>query len=72
MRRFELWRAVDISGISGTGMIAHGVEFNNGQCVMQWQTDVRSICVYENADQLIKIHGHNGATLLQWIDQELK
>lgn len=68
MRRFELWRAVDVSGVSGTGRIAHGVEFGNGQCVMYWLTETTSIAIYENAERLITIHGHNGATKLRWID----
>ncbi len=68
MRRFELWRSVDVSGVSGVGMIAHGVEFENGQCVMYWRTATSSIAIYKNAEELITIHGHNGGTTLRWID----
>ncbi len=34
MRRFQLNRIVDESGVSGTGVVAQGVEFDNGFCAM--------------------------------------
>jgi hypothetical protein len=68
MRQFELWRSVDESGVSGTGKVAHGVEFEDNQCVMFWLTATASLGIYKDAELLIKIHGHNGATVLRWID----
>lgn len=70
MRRFHLDREVDISGVSGTGIVCEGVEFSDGQVVIQWLTDLSSIAVYKCIDDLIAIHGHEGSTKLSWVDPE--
>lgn len=36
MRVFELERLEDVSGISGTGIVAQGVEFDNGKVCIAW------------------------------------
>lgn len=61
-RLFSLLRDRDETGISGTGKVAEGVMFGDGQCVMRWCTSTRSTAVYESIADLIRIHGHNGAT----------
>ena len=58
----------DTSGISGVGNVAQGVEFDDGTCAMRWLTEHRSTAIYDNIEDLIKIHGHNGATVVIWID----
>lgn len=68
IRRFHLRRNSDATGISGTGIVASGVQFKDGKCSMQWNTEVRSICIYDNIDDLMYIHGHDGSTVLVWID----
>jgi hypothetical protein len=68
MRRFHLQRQEDTSGISGTGNVAQGVEFDDGTCAMRWLTEFRSTALYDNIRDLVKIHGHNGATIVVWID----
>lgn len=68
MRRFELHRDVDASGISGTGVVAQGVQFSTGDCVLGWLTAVRSVAVYRCTEDVIAIHGHGGATRLVWVD----
>lgn len=68
MRRFLLRRIEDVSGISGLGIVAEGVQFSSGWCVLAWVTDHRSIAFYESLDELMAIHGHNGATVTEWID----
>lgn len=67
-KRFVLRRHEDVTGVSGTGIVAIGVVFKDGKCSMQWNTPVRSICIYDSIDDLMKIHGHDGATVLVWID----
>lgn len=69
MKRFQLMRHVDHSGSSGTGVVAEGVEFTDGVCVMRWLTQHRSTCVYECLADLITIHGHHGDTEVQWVDR---
>jgi hypothetical protein len=69
IRRFALQRNEDESGISGTGIVAEGVQFITGKAVLNWTTDVRSVAVYDSLDELMAIHGHDGKTILVWIDQ---
>lgn len=67
--RFWLVRIVDVSGTSGTGRVAQGVQFLDGVCVMRWLTERRSTCTYETMEDLIAIHGHQGSTIVEWIDR---
>lgn len=67
-KRFQLVRTTDVSGISGTGIVGYGVTFSDGKTVLWWDTDWHTIGVYDSPAQLIEIHGHNGATEIQWID----
>jgi hypothetical protein len=62
MRKFWLERIVDVSGVSGTGIVAEGVEFSDGRCAMRWTKDLSSVAIYDSVDALIAIHGHNGTT----------
>jgi len=71
LRRFVTVRSVDVSGVSGTGVVAEGVQFSDGVCVLRWLTERTSTAIYDSIDDLITIHGHNGNTTLQWIDEEL-
>jgi len=75
-RRFYLVRHEDITGISGTGVVAEGIEFSDGQVVMRWlpagtsrPEAVRPTTVlHEDIDSVIGLHGHNGATQVEWVD----
>lgn len=69
-RRFALYRYEDESGISGTGVIAEGIQFSSGGCVLAWITETPSINIYENIDEIMLIHGHQGKTEIRWIDPE--
>jgi hypothetical protein len=70
-RRFHLVRNEDATGVSGTGIVARGIEFPSGYCLMQWVVPpAQSIAIYENVDDLIKIHGHSGKTLVEYIEDE--
>lgn len=62
MKLFELRRAEDESGISGTGTVAQGVIFDNGTCVLTWLTEHTSVAMYQNIETVARIHGHNGKT----------
>ena len=70
MRTFQLHRDEDASGISGTGVIAEGVQFSTGRCLMAWLTTYRSIAVYDSIEDLEAIHGHNGKTRIVWQEGE--
>lgn len=57
-KSFVLNRKIDESGMSGTGIIAEGVELPNGQCIMWWIKPPHSIQIYLNKEALLWIHGH--------------
>lgn len=72
-KRFHLHRVEDESGISGVGVVAEGVEFTTGQVVLCWLRETElgfgSIATYQNIDQAIRIHGHNGKTKFVFYDE---
>lgn len=72
MRRFHLHRDHDVSGVSGTGIVAEGVEFSDGTVVLRWLSGKhRSTVVWPDIAGVEAIHGHNGATRIVWLDQGL-
>lgn len=68
MRRFVMAREKDHSGVSGTGNVAEGVEFDDGQVVICWLSKYHSVGIFDNILCLEKIHGHEGSTKVVWID----
>jgi len=67
-KRFFLVRKQDISGVSGCGAVAEGVQYSDGTCVLKWTTETSSMGIYHSHVELIHIHGHGGATEIEWID----
>lgn len=67
-QRFKLMRKNDVSGVSGTGHVADGVVFHDGTTVIYWRTDNASVGVYKSIESLLSIHGHEGATSVEWVD----
>lgn len=70
MRRFVLIRDQDVSGTSGVGQVAEGVEFSNGQVAIHWISQLESVAVYGNVKVLDQLHGHGGKTKIKWLDSE--
>jgi hypothetical protein len=68
MRTFLLNRKEDVSGISGTGIVAEGVQFSNGKCVVVWLTEYASVAIYDTMNDLQEVHCHEGKTLIEWIE----
>lgn len=68
-RRFELVRLEDTSGVSGTGVVGEGIEFTDGTCVLRWVTGLQSTTFYEDMETLVAIHGHDGRTIVDWVDK---
>jgi hypothetical protein len=66
MKMFWLSRKQDVSGVSGVGIVAEGVEFHDGQCVISWFGQLHSINVYPDITTLITVHGHGGSTEVVW------
>ncbi len=69
-RRFVLVRYEDESGVSGTGVVAEGVQFSTGRCVLAWVTRFRSLAIYNSIEEIRDIHGHDGKTHVSWLDEE--
>lgn len=69
MRTFILYRVVDVSGVSGTGVVAEGVQFSDGVCVCRWTTDTATTTVYDSIEDVQAIHGHDGATRIIFEDE---
>ncbi len=68
MRRFQLHRDADETGISGTGVVAEGIQFTDGVCALRWMSEYRSTAIYRSIENVIAIHGHNGQTRAVWLD----
>lgn len=69
MRRFQLHRDVDETGISGTGVVAEGVEFSNGRVTFTWLTHQEAVNNYGSMKTVEELHGHGGKTRIIYIDQ---
>jgi hypothetical protein len=67
-RRFLLNRAADPSGVSGLGIVATGCLFPDGSCVLRWHRSVGSTVLYDTIEDLLAVHGHGGATTVQFLD----
>ena len=73
MRRFQLHRDEDVSGVSGTGIVAEGVAFSNGGPVaLRWTSEWPTSVVFHDrgVESLEAVHGHNGRTRIVWLDAE--
>ncbi|WP_040422017.1 hypothetical protein [Actinopolymorpha alba] len=66
-RVFALYRSEDVSGVSGTGLVAWGCVFPNGKAVLTWNSGVMSVGVYDSVEELEAIHGHGGSTRIVWV-----
>lgn len=67
-RLFHLVRTADVSGVSGTGIVAEGTEYHNGKCTLSWFGDNSCIGVYDSKEQLVAIHGHEGRTTIKYLE----
>ena len=70
MKYYRLNRKQDITGNSGTGHIAEVVVGGPGTAIVIWSSGTNalgtnSIVVYETLDDLVKVHGHGGSTVLE-------
>lgn len=69
MRCFELHRIEDASGVSGTGVVAQGVEFDDGTVALRWLTEWPTSVVFHDrgVEAVEHVHGHNGRTEIIWL-----
>lgn len=68
-RRFQLKRKVDATGISGTGIVAEGIQFRDGRCTYRWLTAPATTQQADSIHHITHIHGHGGKTKVVWLDE---
>ncbi|MFI1287434.1 hypothetical protein ACH4VM_02800 [Streptomyces sp. NPDC020792] len=69
-RVFHLQRDHDVSGVSGTGRVADGVQWPDGTVTLRWIGDRPSTVHWDRLDDALAIHGHGGATRIVWADEQ--
>jgi hypothetical protein len=69
-RRFILNRVKDVTGNSGTGAVAVGVQFPNGRVAMTWLSHMGTQVWYDSIEIVKALHGHDGDTEVVWFDKE--
>lgn len=67
-RRFKLIRRHDVTGVSGEGHVADGVQWPDGTCALRWRTQVATHALYDDIAHVTEIHGHDGATRVDFTD----
>ena len=65
-RLFELIRTEDPTGVSGTGVIAEGVEWEDGTATLRWMGRIKSTVHFDRLADVIAIHGHGGSTRVRF------
>ena len=66
MKPFILLRVEDVSGSSGTGRVAEGVESSNGWVVLFFEDSMK---LFLSIDKMMEVHGHGGRTRLHYINK---
>ena len=72
-RPFKLIRHTDVTGVSGTGVVAEGCQFTSGRIAIDWLGDYGSTVIWQPdsvataLEKVEKVHGHDGATDVVWI-----
>lgn len=69
-RRFYLYRGEDETGISGTGVVADGVQWQDGTATLKWLGEHSSEVSWRAMPDVVHIHGHGGKTMVVWRDDE--
>jgi hypothetical protein len=69
-RLFVLQRHLDVSGVSGTGQIAEGVEWSDGTVSLRWKSDHPSTTFWQAGIEAVEaVHGHGGATEVRYLSE---
>lgn len=68
-RTFHLQRDEDVTGASGTGRVADGVQWPDGTVTVKWRGEYASEVSWpKGMDAVERIHGHDGRTVVVWHD----
>ena len=69
MRDFILIREKDVTGCSGTGVVAEGTIFIDGQAVLKWLREPFALGIFASIEELLSVHGHGGNTYVQFVEK---
>lgn len=69
-RRFALVRDRDVTGVSGTGHVADGIAWRDGTVTVRWLGEHPSTVVWPSMASVRHVHGHGGATRVDWLDSD--
>ncbi|GAA1977202.1 hypothetical protein [Kitasatospora viridis] len=67
---FVLRRHEDVTGISGTGVVADGVLFptaGGSKAVVRWRGERGSTVIWDHLRHVHEIHGHDGRTTVELV-----
>ena len=67
---FVLRRTEDVTGVSGTGIVADGALFpaaGQNKAVVRWRGERGSTVVWDRIQHVKEIHGHDGRTAIEII-----
>lgn len=68
-RRFQLHRSTDVTNVSGTGIVADGIQWPDGTISIRWRGDRPSVVFWQRAEDALHVHGHAGSTQIMWLDE---
>jgi len=72
-RLFKMVRNNDETGVSGTGVVADGIEFPNGMVAVCWRSKTPSVNVYRSFVEFKHVHidAHpSNDTEIHWSDED--
>lgn len=69
IRTFHVIRDEDMSGVSGTGVIAEGVLWSNGHVDVRWLSIHKITEHAESVAEWVAVHGHEGRTKIVFDDE---
>jgi len=67
---FALQRGEDVTGVSGTGTVAHGALFADGTVAIRWAGEFASTVIWATLADAMHVHGHDGRTKVVWLMAE--
>ena len=71
MRRFVLDRERDLTDVSGTGVIAEGVECEPDGLVLLYWKKYKTSGTYPSMQVIEEVHCHHALTVVRWIDEAI-
>lgn len=67
---FILRRHEDPSGVSGTGVVCSGVEFEDGEVAVHWPGTTPSTVIWKDIRHVEQVHGHGGKTVVEYLETD--